>query len=162
MRLGQKLSAKLIASTFRMLPFRVAVLVSKQLLSAQGFGVSGSKASAPFFSMWGGHSERSVLRFELTANHVDVLRQNLGVVQTCISYQCACKLGTLSLYKDSNISGLASLSQCRLEHFDIKMDKVEMEVSAQNAYGATISGSDGHTGSVSFQWEVTSALPAAL
>jgi hypothetical protein len=45
-RLGQRLFAQLVAWTFRMLPFRVAVLVSKQLLSAQGFGAGGSISSS--------------------------------------------------------------------------------------------------------------------
>ena len=153
MRLGQRLFAQLVAWTFRMLPFGVAVLASKQLLCAQGFGVGGSisssgeksvfrlvKANAPILFDVGGHlgeyteaflnafpSGQSYV-FEPSASHVDMLRQNLGGRPHVhiLPVGLGDKPGTLPLYKDRNISGLASLSQRRLEHFDIKMDKVEM------------------------------------
>jgi FkbM family methyltransferase len=145
--------ARLTNWTFRMLPFRVAVLVSKQLLAAQGLGAGGSisssgeksvfrlvKADAPILFDVGGHvgeyteaflqalpGGQSYI-FEPSANHLDMLRQNLGGRPNVhiLPAGLGDKPGTLPLYKDRNISGLASLSQRRLEHFDIKMDKVEM------------------------------------
>jgi FkbM family methyltransferase len=143
----------LLIGIFRMLPFRLAVLLSKQLLVAQGFGAGGHisssgetgvfrlvKANAPTLFDVGGHvgeySEaflsafprgRSYI-FEPSANHVEMLRRRLGARPEVAIFPLGLgpEAGTLPLYKDRDISGLASLSQRRLEHFNVRMDQVEM------------------------------------
>lgn len=145
-------SARLMSGAFRMLPFKTAVRISKQMLAAQGFGAGtepGSSGETGVFRLVdagqpvlfdvGGHvgdyteaflahcpSGRAVV-FEPSAHHLAVLRQRLGAraeVQI-LPVGLGAETARLPLYKDREISGLASLSQRRLDHFDITMDQVE-------------------------------------
>ncbi len=135
------------------MPFETAVLISKQLLAAQGFGSGGAiyssgelgvlklvRADAPVLFDVGSHAGEYTeeflklfprgrsFAFEPSASHVALLRNRLGnrpEVQI-FSFGLGAEPGQMPLYKDQDISGLASLSQRRLDHFDIKMEQVEM------------------------------------
>jgi FkbM family methyltransferase len=136
-----------------MLSFETAVAISKQLLAAQGFGAGGAmyssgelgvfklvKAHAPLLFDVGSHIgeyTEEFLRlfprgrsfaFEPSASHVALLRQRFGNrpgVQI-FPLGLGAEPGRLPLYKNQDISGLASLSRRQLDHFDIKMEQVEM------------------------------------
>jgi FkbM family methyltransferase len=139
-------------SIFRTLPFGLAVPFAKQLLLAQGFGAGAGvrssgekgafrliKADAPVLFDVGGHvgeyteafltafPRGRAYVFEPSADHVDMLRQNLCNRPEVQIFPLGLgrEPSQLPLYKDRDISGLASLSPRRLEHFDIKMDHVE-------------------------------------
>ena len=148
----RRIARDLIHRTSRMLPFGVAVLIAKQLLRDQGFGggagvlSSGEtsvfrliKSDAPILFDVGGHVGEYTAAFltvfprgqsyvfEPSASHVDLLRQRLGARSAVQIFPLGlgAEAGQLPLYKDQNISGLASLSQRRLDHFGIKMDHIE-------------------------------------
>lgn len=136
-----------------MLSFDTAMLISKQILSAQGFGgTSGDIAAsgeigvfkrvqgaAPVLFDVGGHvgvytqeffqqfpQGRSFI-FEPSASHLEKLRGNLGTnpAVTIFPFGLGTEAAELPLYKDQDITGLASLTQRRLDHFNIKMEAVE-------------------------------------
>jgi FkbM family methyltransferase len=135
-----------------MLSFETAVLISKQLLEVQGFGAGGAvhssgelsvfklvKSDTPLLFDVGGHVGEYTVEFlkrfplgrscifEPSASHVALLRQRLaGRPEVKIfPVGLGTESGQMPLYKDQNISGLASLSQRRLEYLGIKMDQVE-------------------------------------
>jgi FkbM family methyltransferase len=140
-------------SASRNLSFDTAMLISKQLLSAQGFGggsgdiaVSGEigvfkhvVGAKPVLFDVGGHvgeytreflknfpSGRSFI-FEPSASHLVKLRQNLGAHAgvTIFPFGLGAETAELPLFKEQDISGLASLTQRRLDHINIKMEAVE-------------------------------------
>jgi FkbM family methyltransferase len=137
----------------RTLSFDTAMLISKQLLAGQGFGgdsgniaVSGElcvfnrvATTNPVLFDVGGHvgeytreffnkfpGGRSFI-FEPSASHLEVLRQNLGEHPgvTICPFGLGAEAADLPLYKDQNISGLASLTQRRLDHINVKMEVAE-------------------------------------
>jgi FkbM family methyltransferase len=65
--------------------------------------------------------------FEPSASHLAILQKRLGgrAEVKIFPVGLGAEVGSFPLYKDREISGLASLSQRRLDHFNIKMDHVE-------------------------------------
>jgi FkbM family methyltransferase len=138
--------------TFGFLSFDQAISLSKRLMKSQGFGAGASSKSsgesgvfkvlptgAPVLFDVGGHvgdytsafleahpGGRAYV-FEPSASHFKRLGEQLGGRPNVTLTACA--LGRaraeLPLYKDSNISGLASLTQRRLGHIGIAMDRIE-------------------------------------
>lgn len=150
---SRRLARVLLNSVSRMLSFDTSMLISKQLLAAQGFGgssgdiaVSGEigvfnrmTAAEPVLFDVGGHvgeytreffqkfpKGRSFI-FEPSVSHLERLRQNLGThaAVTICAYGLGAEAAELPLYEDQDISGLASLTQRRLDHINIKMEAVE-------------------------------------
>jgi FkbM family methyltransferase len=137
----------------RFLPFNQAIFISRTLLEAQGFGSGAQVQSsgevavlnlitgpAPVLFDVGGHVgdyTDSFLRahpgghafvFEPSDDHFRVLKERLGnrdnvdLIKTALSAQP----GEFPLYKNAEMSGLASLTKRRLDHVNITMDKVEI------------------------------------
>ena len=149
---SRRIGRRLLNDISHVLSFDMAVLISKQLLEAQGFGAGGAihssgelgvfnlvKAGTPVLFDVGGHvgeyTDEFLKRFprgrscifEPSASHLALLRQRLGgrpEVQI-FPVGLGAEPDQLPLYKDQNISGLASLSQRRLEYLGIKMEQVE-------------------------------------
>jgi FkbM family methyltransferase len=134
-----------------MISIETAVLISKQLLEAQGFGAgsyvktSGElrvfdliTADAPVLFDVGGHvgeyTEEFLRRFprgrsyifEPSANHLALLRQRLaGRPEVQIfPVGLGTEPGQVPLYKDQDVSGLASFSKRRLQYLGIEMEQV--------------------------------------
>ena len=123
------------------------------LLRSQGIGKGGSvrlsgetgvfnliSASCPILLDVGGHIgeyTEEFLRvhprgvayvFEPSAEPFHVLKARLGNYSniTLVQKGLSDRSGTQPLYKDAEMSGLASLTRRRLEHLNIMMDRVEM------------------------------------
>ena len=149
---SRRIARRLLNGASHMLSFETAILISKQLLEAQGFGAGGSihssgeltvfdliKADNPVLFDVGGHigeyTEQFLKRFprgrsyifEPSASHLALLRQRLGGRSEVQIFPLGlgAEPGQFALYKDRDISGLASLSQRRLEWLGIKMEQVE-------------------------------------
>jgi FkbM family methyltransferase len=148
----KRLARRVLMTAYQSLPFGVAIYLAKQLLVAQGFGSAGLlessgetgvfrfvKSGAPVLFDVGGHvgqytkafverfpTGRSYV-FEPSEPHLAELRKNVaGLVQVeILPYGLGSAPGRLPLYKDRQISGLASLSRRRLEHYGIAMNLVE-------------------------------------
>jgi FkbM family methyltransferase len=149
---SRRIGRRLLNGMSRMLSFETAVLISKQLLEAQGFGAGGYMSSSGEFGVFnliataapvlfdvgghvGGYTEEFLKQFprgrscifEPSASHLALLRQRVGgrpEVQI-FPVGLGAEPGQFPLYKDQDISGLASLSQRRLDYLDIKMEEVE-------------------------------------
>ncbi len=142
----------LFGHVLRIVPFHAAMGISKSLMAAHGMGTGGFvgssgergvfrliKAPRPVLFDVGGHTgeyseaflddfpEGSVFVFEPSTSHVNLLRQRLAGKSnvTVFPVGLAAEAGTRTLYKDRDVSGLASLSQRRLDHFNIRMDIAE-------------------------------------
>lgn len=149
----RQLAKDLTLGTCQKLPFSVAISIGKTLLAAQGFGAGGRIASSGETSIFslingsspilfdvGGHIgeySEAFLRafpngksysFEPSASHFALLQERLGAHPNVnlFAIGLGSEPGTLPLYKDREVSGLASLSQRRLDHFNIQMNHVEM------------------------------------
>jgi FkbM family methyltransferase len=137
----------------RLLSFKQAVFVSKTLLEAQGFGSGGYldssgetsvfnlvKNSEPILFDVGAHVgeyTEAFLRvhpaghsyvFEPSEQHFQKLSKRLGCYKNVTLVKCG--LGNREreapLYKDAEVTGLASLTKRRLDHYGINMDRFEM------------------------------------
>jgi FkbM family methyltransferase len=150
---SRRIARRLLNTTSRMLSFETAVLISKQLLEAQGFGAGGNMHSSGELNVFnlvtagkpvlfdiGGHlgeyteeflrwfpCGRSCI-FEPSSAHLAVVSQRLGgrPEVKIFPFGLGAESGEFPLYKDQDISGLASLSQRRLDYLGIKMEQVEM------------------------------------
>jgi FkbM family methyltransferase len=150
---SRKLARRLLNGASHMLSFETAMAISKQVLEAQGFGAGGVmhssgelgvfnliRADAPVLFDVGGHigeytqeflnrfpRGRSYI-FEPSASHLALLRQRLGGRPEVRIFPVGlgAEHGQLPLYKDSEISGMASLSKRRLDYLNIKMELAEM------------------------------------
>ncbi len=148
----RRIARYLLNRTSGMMSFDTAVIIAKQLLAAQGMGAGGDiatsgefgvlklvAASEPLLFDVGGHvgtytqeflkvfpRGRSLI-FEPSASHLVHLRQNLAANPAVTIYPVGLsdKAAELPLYKDKDISGLASLSQRRLDYMNIKLEVVE-------------------------------------
>ena len=144
--------ARILKGTDPALSFDRAILISRALLEAQGLG-SGSdvKSSgevavfklvqhpAPVLFDVGGHlgeyteaflqahpSGRAVI-FEPSKVHFRILKDRLGRKEnvTLVNKGLGERCGEFELYKNAEVSAIASLTKRRLDHFNIAMDKVE-------------------------------------
>jgi len=135
------------------LSFEQAIQLSKALLEYQGFGsgawldgsgemtaVKSLLGPRPILFDVGGHvgdyaaafltacPEGRCYVFEPSESHFRILNERLGRFANVVLVNTG--LGARSeerpLYKHADISGLASLTKRRLDHFNIAMDKVEM------------------------------------
>ena len=136
-----------------LLPFNIAMAIARELLSRQGFGDSAMIADSgelavidllagedsPTLFDVGGHlgeytaafirrfpHGRSFV-FEPSVAHTRLLRERLGAQQnvTVMLMALAAAAGEATLYKDDVITGLASLTRRRLDHFGISMNLEE-------------------------------------
>ena len=137
----------------RFLSFDEALLISRTLLETQGFGggadvkTSGEVGvfnlvvgpSPVLFDVGGhlgqyteaflqAHPDGRVFVFEPSTSHFAVLNERLGNRDniTLVNSGLSDRPGELPLYKHDDISGLASLTKRRLDHFNIAMNKVEV------------------------------------
>lgn len=139
------------------LPFHYALSIAQRLLASQGFGsgsyVSQSGESAVFALIQksqplifdvGAHvgeyteaflrefPDARVFMFEPSRSHSAVIKTKLqvdGKIVRLLECALGSKFGTSTLYKDSDITGLASLTKRRLSHYGIAMEieeKVEV------------------------------------
>jgi FkbM family methyltransferase len=149
---SRRIARRLLNGASRMLSFETAVLISRQILEAQGFSTGGNMyssgelsgfnlitADTPVLFDVGGHVGEYTVEFlkrfprgrscifEPSASHLALLRQRLGGRPEVQIFPLGLggETGQLPLYKDQDISGLASLSKRRLQHFGIKMEQVE-------------------------------------
>jgi FkbM family methyltransferase len=134
------------------LPFNTAMLIARELLAAQGFGtgadvaVSGEasvfrlvKSRTPMLFDCGGHvgdytglwltsfpAGRAFV-FEPSAAHLALLEARFSSNPAVRIFPAGlgAQNAQLPLFKNSNVSGLASLSQRRLDHHGIVMDQTE-------------------------------------
>jgi len=134
-------------------PFDTAVAIAREILSSQGFGcgeliaTSGevgvfellAGADSPLVFDVGGHVGEytaAFLRrfpggrafvFEPSATHFSILSKRFGDRQNVQAFRIAlgAASGEASLYKDAEVTGLASLTRRRLDHFGLTMDKEE-------------------------------------
>ena len=124
----------------------------KRILATQGFGSGGNvsssgetgvfqliRSNAPVLFDVGGHvgeySEAFLSAFpngksyifEPSAPHVAALKKRLGdrAGVNIVNVGLGAELCRLPLYKDQEITGLASLSKRRLDHHGIALDRVE-------------------------------------
>lgn len=134
------------------LSFKVAVKVAKRIMSDRGFGAgagvreSGEKAvftlvheQEPVLFDVGAHigaytkafievfPNGKSFAFEPSLHHREALEGNLKDVAGVKLFACALgeQAGTASLFKNSNVTGLASLTKRRLDHFGLDMNIVE-------------------------------------
>jgi FkbM family methyltransferase len=148
----RKVARRLLNGASHMLSFEAAMTISKQVLEAQGFGAGGTMqssgelgvfklvaAEAPMLFDVGGHigeyTEKFLERFpqgrsyvfEPSGSHLALLRQRLGDRPEVRIFPLGlgAEAGQATLYKDREISGLASLSQRRLDYLNIKMEQTE-------------------------------------
>jgi FkbM family methyltransferase len=133
-----------------LLAFDTAIAMARELLAQQGFGAGGAIATsgelmvldllegrdAPTLFDVGGHVGEytdAFLRrfpngqafvFEPSAAHVRLLRARFDGQANVKAFETALGAapGEATLYKDAEITGLASLTMRRLDHFGIKMD----------------------------------------
>lgn len=152
-----RFKAKILRRLFRGFTFEEAMSSVKYIMLQQGFGAGGSLASSgehgvlklisrpdPVVFDVGAHvgdytglileafPAGKVVAFEPSAVHFEKLRDAYGRDDRVQLFnfglgESACQR---SLYKDSEVSGLASFAQRRLDHYNIKMDIVE-EVSVK-------------------------------
>lgn len=147
-----RLKTKLLRRAFRSLSFDEAIPLARYLMRQQGFGAGGSLAAsgeegvfrlvsgpAPVLFDVGGHvgeytrafkrayPAAHVYIFEPSKAHFRALESNLADLAdvTALPFGLGADNATLPLYKHAEISGLASLAQRRLEHFNLRMDQVE-------------------------------------
>jgi FkbM family methyltransferase len=148
----KKLTRRL-PSPLALLSFDRAMSLSKRLMKSQGFGAGSSsrtsgesgvfqlvQGDAPVLFDVGGHvgdytaaflaahpSGRAFV-FEPSATHFKLLRDRIGNIANVTLQNCAlgAQRSELPLYKNADVTGLASLAQRRLDHIGIAMDKVEM------------------------------------
>jgi FkbM family methyltransferase len=148
------------------LTFDQAILISRTLLASKGFGSGGNVSTsgegsvfelvggnAPVLFDVGAHSgeytEAFLKRhpggraycFEPSEAHFELLKGRLGHSNGVQLFKLALGAGTgeVNLYKNAEVSGLASLTRRQLDHLEIKMDRVErvqME-TLDNAAAAT-------------------------
>lgn len=136
----------------KLLPFDIAIQASRQLLAAQGFGsgaclkTSGEAAvfrlvqgSAPVLFDVGGYlgeytrlflaakPDGRAFVFEPSDSHLCLLRKNLAGCKNVeiLPFGLGSEAARLPLYKNCGVSGLASLSQRRLDHYNITMEQME-------------------------------------
>lgn len=143
----------LLNAVSRRLSFDTAMLISKQLMHAQGFGAGGIMESSGEFGVFrlvtspapvlfdvGGHigeyteaflkqfpDGRSFV-FEPSAAHVGLLRRRLGEDDrvSILPVGLSDRSGEVPLYKDGEVTGLASLTPRRLDHLGIKLEASEI------------------------------------
>jgi FkbM family methyltransferase len=143
----------LLARLGPLLPFETSITVARQLLFQQGFGAGESIASSgelavlellagsdhPTLFDVGGHvgeyTEVFIRRFpngrsfvfEPSVAHLGLLRKRLQNESNVKIFETAlgAAIGEATLYKDAEITGLASLIARRLDHYGIKMDREE-------------------------------------
>lgn len=148
----RRLASYLVHGFARLLPFDVAMTISRTLLAGQGFGSGGLvatsgeigvfravTAAAPVLFDVGGHTgeyTEAFLRahptgncfvFEPSETHFKLLATRLGSTPHVHLARCALgqQVGELTLFKNSEVSGLASLTKRRLDHYGISMDLTE-------------------------------------
>ena len=136
-----------------MVPFDTAVSIAREVLSDQGFGCGGSIATSgelgvfellagsdsPVLFDVGGHvgyyaaafvrsfPNGRAFVFEPSAAHFSKLLEHVGGRRnvTLLQKALGAASGKATLYKDAEVTGLASLTRSRLGHFGIEMDKEE-------------------------------------
>lgn len=148
-----KLLKSAIPGTFSFLSFNQAMSLSKRLMKSQGFGAGSSaktsgesgvfrlvQGDAPVLfdvgghvgeytaAFLGAHPNGRAFVFEPSAVHFGLLQDRIGKTPHVTLQNCAlgAKRSELPLYKNADVTGLASLTQRRLDHIGIVMDKVEM------------------------------------
>jgi FkbM family methyltransferase len=134
------------------LSFRQAIEICKIVLAEQGFGrggdirESGEKAifdlvsgAKPVLFDVGAHTgeyaeaflkrhpDARLYVFEPSAAHYDKLRLRFGDRENVHLFKLALgsRSGDAQLFKDADLTGLASLTKRRLDHFGITMDRIE-------------------------------------
>jgi FkbM family methyltransferase len=150
---SRKLARRLLNGASHMLSFEAAMVISKQVLEAQGFGAGGNMDSSGELGVFdlvtadvpvlfdvgahiGEYTEEFFKRFprgrsyvfEPSASHLALLRRRLGSHPEVKIFPLGLggEPGQFPLYKDREISGLASLSKRRLDYRDIKLELAEM------------------------------------
>jgi FkbM family methyltransferase len=140
------------STLLRQLSLKRAMRLSRAILREQGFGAGGEmessgekgvfrliKSAAPVLFDAGayiGDYTKAFLAafphgkayvFEPSSEHLDLLIQHLGqnLQVEIFPLGLSDKPGKMPLYKDREISGLASLNKRLLDHINIKMDRVE-------------------------------------
>ena len=161
--------ARALPSPYALLSFDRAMALSKRLMKSQGFGAGSSSrtsgesgvfrliapvgGAAPVLFDVGGHkgdythaflqahpNGRAIV-FEPSAAHFALLRDRLQQTANVTLHQCAlgAERAELPLYKNADVTGLASLTQRRLDHIGIAMDKVEIvKVATLDAIAASL------------------------
>jgi FkbM family methyltransferase len=134
------------------LTFDQVVFISRTLLASKGFGSGGSvtasgeaavfdllRGKAPVLFDVGAHTGEYTQAFlnrhpsghaycfEPSERHFELLRARIGGRENVHLFKLALGViaGEVNLYKDAEVSGLASLTRRRLDHLDIKMEEVE-------------------------------------
>ena len=148
----RKLARFLLGKAASFLSFEQAVFVSKTLLEAQGFGSGGyieSSGETAIFSLVkgrepvlfdvGGHlgdyTEAFLMVhpaghsyvFEPSERHFQILAKRLSHRKNVTLLKCGLsdQEKEAPLYKDAEVTGLASLTKRRLDHYGINMDQFE-------------------------------------
>jgi FkbM family methyltransferase len=148
----RRLASVLVHGFARSLPYEIAITISRTLLAGQGFGGGGTIASsgelgvyklvsgpAPILFDVGGHTgeyTEAFLKvhpggishvFEPSRAHFELLKKRLGTQANVTLTRSAlgASPGELPLFKDAEITGLASLTKRRLDHYGIAMDVAE-------------------------------------
>lgn len=134
------------------LPFDVAMFTAKQLLAAKGFGSGGMMHSSGELGIFrlinsdkpllfdvganiGEYTEEFLLRFpegqsfafEPSSAHLTILRRRMSGSRRVKIFPIGLgvEASIRTLYKDKDVSGLASLTRRRLDHMKIEMNYVE-------------------------------------
>ena len=151
--LGGRLARRLLTSVSRRLPFPVAMTISRELMRAQGFG-SGERVDAsgemavlehirsdrPVLFDVGGHlgdytdaflrrfPDGRAFIFEPATSHLARLQKRFSghAATTLFPFGLSDAAASLPLFKDAEVTVLASLTRRQLDHIGITMEAAEM------------------------------------